>query len=115
MRSGRLQSPVRRHGLTANLVRGQPPVAYLYAIRDILFLLRYSLSILAFAGHHESIAMSCPHRKRKWGECPGGFVRADGGQSTGRKPGDMDLRACAGFVGACPWAGAHGSDPGGHP
>jgi len=36
MRPGRLQSPVRRHGLTANLVRGQPPVAYLYAIRDIL-------------------------------------------------------------------------------
>lgn len=27
---------MRRHGLTANLVRGQPPVAYLYAIRDIL-------------------------------------------------------------------------------
>jgi hypothetical protein len=30
------------------------------------------------------------------------FVRAGGGQSTGRKPGDMALGACAGSVGACP-------------
>jgi len=32
----RLQSALRGHELTANLLLGEPSVAYLYAIRDIL-------------------------------------------------------------------------------